>query len=163
VTHHDIPRRHRAEGALYNASAPPPDVMRQGYSRSRERADAVRAELTPLGPQERPLGLQLALYLAIALAVLNLVAMFVGDGKVSTGILRELLLIGAIVGLWQRRYAVVLAFEALLGVSIILAALSLLFASNLLAVVEAVVVIVVSAPIFWLLVRVMARMRIPAP
>ena len=32
--------------------------------RSRERADAIRAQLQPLGPDERPLGLKLAVALA---------------------------------------------------------------------------------------------------
>jgi hypothetical protein len=43
----------------------------------------------------------------------------------------------------------------------VLSALSLAFASNVVAVVVAATVVVVCAPIFWLLVRVMARLQVP--
>ena len=53
------------------------------------------------------------------------------------------------------------AFEGLLALTIIVSTLSLAFAGNLLAVIVCVVAIVVCAPIFWLLVRVMARLQVP--
>jgi hypothetical protein len=46
-------------------------------------------------------------------------------------------------------------------VAIIYAALSLAFAANVAAVLLAVAVILVSAPIFWLLIRVMGRLQAP--
>jgi hypothetical protein len=67
----------------------------------------------------------------------------------------------AAVGMWQRRYLAVLAFEVLLGISTIYAALSLAFASNLAGALLALAVIAVCAPVFWLLVRVMARLQTP--
>jgi hypothetical protein len=63
--------------------------------------------------------------------------------------------------MWERRYLAVVAFEGLLAVSIVYAALSLAFASNLLAVALPVLLIVVCTPVFWLLIRVMARLRVP--
>ena len=63
--------------------------------------------------------------------------------------------------MWARRYLAVIAFEALLALSILYAALSLAFASNVRAVVLGVLVILVCAPIFWLLIRVMARLQVP--
>ncbi len=81
VTHHDVPRRHRADADLYNASAPSPDHMRRGYARSRARADAIRAELQPLAPGERPLGIKLAVALAVALALANVVALIAGHDE----------------------------------------------------------------------------------
>ena len=54
-----------------------------------------------------------------------------------------------------------LAFEALLAVGIIYAALSLLLASSLFGLLLGIAVIAVCSPIFWLLVRVMARLQVP--
>jgi len=70
----------------------------------------------------------------------------------------------AAVGLWQRSYWAVLAFEALLGLTMIWAALSLLVASNAAAVLLCTAIIVVCAPLFWKLIRIMARLQgRPAP
>jgi xanthosine utilization system XapX-like protein len=63
--------------------------------------------------------------------------------------------------MWQRRYLALIAFEGLLAVSIVYAALSLAFASNLRAALLGVLVIVICSPVFWLLIRVMARLRVP--
>jgi hypothetical protein len=51
--------------------------------------------------------------------------------------------------------------EALLALAIVFAALSLLFASTVLAAVASLAVIAISGPVFWLLIRVMARLRVP--
>ncbi len=137
--------------------------LERGYSRSRERADAVRAGLTPLGPDERPLGIKLAVALALSLAVATLVAVAAGAGGESpvVGIVDALVMVSAAAGLWARKYLVLLAFEALLAVSMIVSALSLAFASNLAGALLSVGIIAVSAPVFWLLVRVMARLQVP--
>ena len=63
--------------------------------------------------------------------------------------------------MWARRYLALIAFEGLLALSILYAALSLAFASNVLAAVLALTVIVLCAPVFWLLIRVMARLQVP--
>jgi hypothetical protein len=64
-------------------------------------------------------------------------------------------------GLWARIYAVVVLVEALLALAIVFAALSLLFAGTILAAVASVAVIAISGPVFWLLIRVMARLQVP--
>ena len=51
--------------------------------------------------------------------------------------------------------------EALLALAIVFAALSLLFAGTILAAVAALAVIAISGPVFWLLIRVMARLQVP--
>src|SRR4051794_6084580 len=130
--------------------------------RSKERTAAIQAQLQPLGPDERPLGIKLAVALALFLAAANIVALIAGHrGNLVGGLIFTALMLGAAKGLWERRYWIVLAFEALLGLSIVLSALSLAFASNAVAVVVAGAVVVICAPIFWLLVRVMARMQVP--
>ncbi len=135
----------------------------RGYERSRRRSDEIRAGLEPLGPDERPLGIKLAAALAAAIAVANVVGVIAGAGNASpaVGLAFAVMMGGAAVGLWQRRYLVVLGFEALLAVAILYAALSLLLASSLLGLLLGIGVIVICSPIFWLLVRVMARLQVP--
>ena len=139
--------------------APRPD----GYERSRRKADELRASLTPLGPDERPLGLKLAAALAAFFALANIVAFAAGATAESPGIGIgfTIVLAGAAVGLWQRRYLIILLFEALLAISLISAVLSLAFASNLAGVALCLGILVLCGPVFWLLIRVMARLQVP--
>jgi hypothetical protein len=134
-----------------------------GYARSRRRAEETRAALKPLGPGERPLGIKLAVALASVIALGNLAGVIAGAGSQSAGLglAFAAVMLAAAVGMWARVYLVLIAFQALLAVGIIYAMLSLAFASNLWAVVLGVVVIAVCSPIFWLLVRVMARLQVP--
>jgi hypothetical protein len=134
-----------------------------GYSRARARSDAVRDALRPLGEHERPLGIKLAVALTLVIAAANIIGVIAGVGGAApaVGLGFAALMIAAAAGLWQRQYLVVLAFEALLAVSIIYSALSLAFASNLGGVALALGVIVACSPIFWLLIRVMARLQVP--
>lgn len=143
-------------------SAPGAEPPR-GYARSRAKADAIRAQLQPLGPDERPLGLKLAFALAVLIAVANVVGAIAGAGGASpaTGIAFALVMGALAYGLWQRSYIVILLFEALLALTIIVSTLSLAFAGNALAVILCVAAIAICAPIFWLLIRVMARLQVP--
>ena len=137
--------------------------------RSEERNAAVRAQLAPLEPGERPLALLVAILLAAALAVANLVAFAAGaevEGQtpdVATVVVFELLAIAAAVGMWQRRYWAVLGFEVALGVTLAYAGLSLLVASNLVAVLLCVAVLGLGGWLFWKLIRVMGRLQTPQP
>jgi hypothetical protein len=133
------------------------------YSRSKARADAIRAQLEPLGPDERPLGLKLATALALFFALANLVgaAFGVGGESPALGIAFAVGMAAIAYGLWERSYAVILLFQALLAISIIVFTLSLAFAGNVLAVLLCVVGIGLCAPVFWLLIRVMARLQVP--
>jgi hypothetical protein len=137
--------------------------MPDGYARARQRAEEARAGLRPLGEDERPLGIKLAVALAVAVALANLIGALAGAGSQSPalGVAFAAVMLAAAVGMWTRSYLALLAFQALLAVGIIYAALSLAFASNLLAVLLGVAVIAICSPIFWLLVRVMARLQVP--
>lgn len=134
-----------------------------GYSRSKARDDEARAALTPLAPGERPLGLKLAAGLALLVALANVVGVIAGAGEASAtaGLAFAGVMLLAAAGLWVHNLFAVIAFEVLLGIGIVYAMLSLLFASSLLGVLIAVTVVVVCSPIFWLLVRVMARLQVP--
>jgi multisubunit Na+/H+ antiporter MnhC subunit len=63
--------------------------------------------------------------------------------------------------MWQRRYWAVLGFQALLGIILLVFALFLLRASNVLAVVVSVAIITVAGWLFWKLIRILARLQTP--
>ena len=151
------------DAARAATSEPRDAAMARGYARSRAKTEAIQAQLTPLGPDERPLGIKLAVALAIFLAAANLIGAALGAGGESPalGVAVAVLMVGLAVGTWQRRYLVILLYQALLALTIIAFALALALASNLLGALLAVVVIGLCAPVFWLLVRVMARLQVP--
>jgi hypothetical protein len=142
--------------------------MARGYARGRVRDEAVRARLEPLAPGERPLAVTLAAVLAAALAVLNLVLFAAGwevrgqEPSTFGVVLFAGLMLAAAIGMWHCRYWAVLGFEALLGVALLWSSLSLLVAANLVAVVLCVGVIAVAGPLFWFLIRAMARIQLPS-
>jgi hypothetical protein len=153
-------------------AAPPPeaapgDRMRRGYARAEERNAEVRAQLAPLAPGERPLALAIASVVAALLAVGNLVAWAAGldvRGKQPGAfgvVLFAVLMVLAAVGMWQRRYWAVLGFEALLAITLVVAVLSLLVASNVAAVVLCVAILGPAGWLFWKLIRVMGRIQAP--
>jgi hypothetical protein len=136
-------------------------------SRSEQRNAQARARLEPLAPGERPGAVTVAAALAIVLAMGNIVFLIAGvkvGGKqpAVTGVLAfSALMVAAAAGLWKARYWAVLGFEALLGVSILVAALSLTVASNWQAVVLCLGTIAICGPLFYKLVRAMARIQMP--
>jgi amino acid transporter len=117
--------------------------------------EAARAELEPLKPGERPPALIAAVIVAAALGIAN-VALY------AAGAIAFAVLMGAAAwGMWNLRYWAVLGFQALLAVTIIIAALSLAVASNLTAVALCLVIVVPGGWLFWKLVRVLARLQMP--
>jgi hypothetical protein len=157
-------RKRRPEPSTAPA-APQPGVRRPG--RSEARNAAVRERLAPLAPGEHPPALVIASALAAVLAVANL-ALYAAGTEVEdrrpavTGVvIFALLMAAAAWGMWHHRYWAVLGFEALLGITVVIAALSLLVASNVQAVVLCVVIIALGGTLFWKLVRVMARLQAP--
>jgi hypothetical protein len=141
--------------------------MRRGYARAEQRNAAVRAQLEPLGPDERPRALVAAAVVAALLGAANLVALLAGldvegEEPSAIGVLAFCaVMFLAAVGLWQRRYWAVLGFEALLGIIVVFFSLFLLRASNVLAVVVCVPIICGAGWLFWKLVRVMGRLQAP--
>src|SRR3954454_6054871 len=137
--------------------------MVRGYERSRAKTEAIQAQLAPLGPDERPLGIKLAVALAVFIAVASLVGAAFGAGGESpvVGVVWAVAMFALAAGLRARIYLVILLFQALLAISIIVSALSLAFASHILGALLALALSVVCSPVFWLLVRVMARLQVP--
>jgi hypothetical protein len=141
--------------------------MQRGYARGRAADEAARAKLVPLAPGERPRAVTVAAVVAALIAVANLAFLVAGyevrgQDPQPTGVLVfSALMLGAAVGMWQGRYWAVLGFEALLGISIAVAALSLLVASNVQGALLATTIMLLSGTLFWFLVRALARLQMP--
>ena len=140
--------------------------MARGYARSRERDEAARAALVPLGPDERPWPIVVSAILAAGFAIVNLIFLATGwevDGErpIVGGLVFAAIMLAAAVGLWYLKYWAVLGFEVLLGVTFAGAMLSILRATNVAAVLLSVGVMVLTGPLFWLLIRQMARIQMP--
>lgn len=156
--------------------APPPEdrnaAMKRGYARSEARNEAIRQSLEPLAPGERPGAVTVAALVAAGLGVLNIVLWAVGvdtggssakksDTVLATFSFAAVMFVAAFF-MWKARYWAVIGFQALLGITIVIAGLSLPLASNLTAVAICVTVLLLGGALFWKLVRALARLQMPA-
>jgi hypothetical protein len=140
--------------------------MSRGYARAREKDEAARAALVPLAPGERPWPLALSAVLAALFAVANVIFLLAGyevNGRrpIGGGLVFVAVMLACAWGMWNLKYWAVLGWEVLLGVTWIGAFLSLLRAANADAVILSVLVLVTTGPLFWLLIRQMARIQMP--
>ena len=67
----------------------------------------------------------------------------------------------AAIGMWHTQYWAVIGFEVLLGVLVVFAALSLMLAYNVQGALLSLAVIALAGPLFWFLIRAMARIQMP--
>jgi hypothetical protein len=138
--------------------------MARGYARGREKDEAIREALVPLAPGERPWPVALSAILAALFAVANVVLLVAGwdsDTSAAGPLVFAAVMLAAAVGMWHLKYWAVLGWEVLLGVTFIGALLSLLRASNAYGALLAVAVMAASGPLFYLLIRQMARIQMP--
>jgi hypothetical protein len=146
--------------------AGPPDTERdEGRDARPGREEQARAELVPLGADERPP----ALLVAIGVCVLLAIAVLVGGLTIHNLSSRGGSLPGAIflagilallaLGMYRRRYLAVLGFEALLAFQIIVTSLALVVASTLTAAGGCLLAIGLGGWLFWKLIRVMGRIQ----
>ena len=130
-----------------------------------QREELLRAELEPLGEDEWPR----ALLVAIAVCVLLAIAVIVGaatvhnlsrhGGSLPGGAFLTVVLLALALGMYRHRYGAVLGFEALLAFQIIVTSLALVVASTIAAALICVVSVGLGGWLFWKLVRVMGRMQ----
>jgi hypothetical protein len=136
--------------------------------RGDERDALVRAQLSPLAPGERPLAITVAAIAAALIGLANLLLWAAGyevrgEDQSAAGVLVfSALMLVAAVAMWQLRYWAVLGFQALLGITIVTALLSLLLVGNLQGALVALAILVPACALFWSLIRPMARLRMPA-
>jgi hypothetical protein len=144
----------------------PPDAADAELSRSERRNQAARAALAPLAPGERPAPLLVAIAVAGLLGAGNAIA-YAAGAKIASrhpgaGVLAFTAVMAVLAGgMFARRYLAVLAFEALLAVTVMFFSLFLVEASNLEGVLLCVGVIGAGGWLFWKLVRVMGRLSAP--
>jgi hypothetical protein len=133
--------------------------------RPAEREIQARAALTPLGPNERPA----PLWIAVAVAALLAAGVLVGTltihdlsrhgGSLPGGIFLAGVFLALAQGMYRRRYWAVLAFQALLAFQILVTSLALVVAGTLLAAGVCVLSIGLAGWLFWKLVRVLGRIQ----
>ena len=136
-------------------------------SRSEAKNAAVRAQLEPLEPGQRPTAVTVGAVVASLLAVGNVVLYIAGvkvgaRSRPRAGIAGPTLIMAVCgYGMWRAKYWAVLGMEALLGLVIVIFGLLLATAENLKAVLIALAVMAVAGTLFWKLVRAMARIQMP--
>lgn len=168
-------QRSKPAGAVSSPSAtaapPPPPTVTPARRSSEERNQAIRAELVPLAPGERPWSIKIAVLIALIVGVGDLVDVLV-SGRHSFGgthtavggvIVFSVLMVICALGMWRMRYWAVLGFQAVLAIVILIFALLLIRASNLLGFLVPIVTISGGGVLFFKLVRVLSRMQMPSP
>jgi hypothetical protein len=153
------------------SATPAAETSPRGYARSRAKNDAARAALKPLARGERPTAVTVGAIAAVVLAAANVVAMIVGwdslGGDTDAGraaaftILWSVILLVVAWGMWRSRYWAVLGMQTLLGITLVLASLSLISASSVGAVLILVLILAAAGSLFWFLVKAMARIQMP--
>ena len=151
--------------------APAAEPSPRGYARSRAKNEAARAALKPLGPGERPTAVTVGAIAAVVLAASNVVAMIVGwdslGGDTDEGraaaftILWSVILLVVAWGMWRSRYWAVLGMQTLLGITLVLASLSLITANSIGSVLILLLILAAAGTLFWFLVKAMARIQMP--
>jgi hypothetical protein len=132
--------------------------------RSRELTEAP-ARLEPLGEDERPAALRVAMVVCTVLALAVIIgAASVHDlsrhgGSLPGAVFLAVVLALLAQGMYRRRYWAVLGFEALLAFQILVTSLALVVASTIAAAGACLVSIGLGGWLFWKLVRVMGRIQ----
>ncbi len=83
------------------------------------------------------------------------------EPKAGGTILFAAIMLTAAYGMWRAKYWAVLGFQALLAITIVVAGLSLAFASNLAAVALCAAIVGLGGWLFWKLIRALARLQMP--
>jgi len=129
------------------------------------RDDLARASLQPLGADERPTSLLVAvavagvLSLTVIVGALTIHGLSRHGGSLPGGVFLAVILGALALGMYRRRYWAVLGFEALLTFQILVTSLALVVSETLLAAGLCLISIVLAGWLFWKLVRVMGRIQ----
>ncbi len=158
-------KRRRAAGA---DGAPATVRRREPRVRGEARDAQIRVGIRPLAPGERPWPLRVAVGLALALALINLVLLVAGydysggsDPNPLGAVIFAAVMVVAAAGMWAGRYWAVLGFQILLAIIAIAFGILLLIASNVLAALLCIVTVGLAGTLFYKLIRVLARMQVP--
>jgi hypothetical protein len=136
-------------------------------SRSEAKNQAVRDQLVPLEPGERPLPVTIGAYVAIGLIVANVVVYVSGltvrgDRPAFLGFLAFCVLMLAMAwGLWHVKYWAVLGLQALLGLVLVIVGLVALLFESVTDLLICLAIMLPAGTLFWFLVKSMARIQMP--
>jgi hypothetical protein len=153
-------KRRRTEGGA-------PAEPRQPRVRGEARNEQIRQTLEPLGEGERPKAVTVAAVVALLLALANLVLLVAGvevngEKPAAGGVVLFAALMGvAAYGMWRARYWAVLGFQAILGITLVIAGAQMMVASSVAAVALCVAILALGGWLFWKLVRALARLQMP--
>ena len=162
--------RHSPATAKPSAPAKPRgggSSLASGYSRTEAKNAAVRDQLVPLEEGERPLPVTIGAIVALGLVLVQIPLYFIWDGDKRPALPGFLFFMGLMLvmawGMWKVRYWAVLGFQALLALAILAAALSLMVASNVLAAVVCLAILLPAGWLFYKMVKALARIQMPRP
>lgn len=137
-------------------------------ARSEAKNQAVRDQLEPLAPGERPLAVTIGSIVAMLFAIGNVVAFLLSDtsdgdhsGQITQLAIITGILLLASVGMWLVKYWAVIGFQTILGLQIIVYSLALTRVNSVWAALLFVGIIILSGVLFWFLIRAMARIQMP--
>ena len=131
----------------------------------RPAEEEARTSLAPLGADERPAALRVAVAVCALLGVGVIVgALTVHDlsrrgGSLAGAVFLAAMLALLAVGMYRRSYWAVLGFEALLAFQVLVTSLALVVASTIWAAGLCLLSIALGGWLFWKLVRVMGRIQ----
>jgi hypothetical protein len=134
-------------------------------ARRSPRRERTAPPLEPLGENERPAALLVAIAVCTVLALGVIIgAATVHDlsrhgGSLPGAAFLALILALLALGMYRRRYWAVLGFEALLAFQILVTSLALVVASTILAAALCLLSVGLAGWLFWKLVRVMGRIQ----
>ena len=137
-------------------------IAEQRAAKTEAKNAAVRAQLEPLEPGERPLPVTIGAIVAGLLVVANIPFYFIVDtAAITTFAFFTALMVVMAWGMWQAKYWAVLGFQALLALTILVFALNLAFANSVLAALICLAIVIPGGALFWFMVKAMARIQMP--
>jgi len=174
-------RKRKSRGLTASPPSPKPAGARQAsvkqaqteqhwveryQARGEARNAEVRATMEPLEPGEHPWPLTLAVVLALIFSLGTLALMLAGvkvDGQkpANSWIFYVVVMLVCAIGMWKHWFQAVLAFLCLLALAMVVFALKLTEASNILGIVYPVAFLGIFGFLFWKLVRVLGRLQMP--
>jgi hypothetical protein len=140
-------------------------IADQRAAKTEAKNAAVRAELEPLEPGERPLPVTIGAIVAVVLVVIQIPLYFVVDDDtrpaITSFIVFSALMLVMAWGMWRAKYWAVLGFQALLALAVIVVALVMTVASDVWAVLICLAIVIPGGTLFWFMVKAMARIQMP--
>jgi hypothetical protein len=159
-------KRKRRQASRAGASRPA-TTGGGAYARAREKDEAARQALEPLGEGERPTAVTVAAIVAFLNGASNLLLFAVGveiqgeKPNAAATIFQSSLMLVAAWGMWRARYWAVLGMQVILGFVIVIFGVLAVTVGNAGGVVISVAVVAAAGTLFLFLIKAMARLQMP--